>query len=82
MTRVGSALLPILRSESQARLLAAILLDADRERSLTELARTTGTDIGNAQRLLEPLVRANTIADRRVGRTRLFVPARRWCANH
>ena len=40
MTRRVSVLAPILRSETQARLLAALLLRPDREASIAELAGT------------------------------------------
>ena len=67
-----SRLLPVLRSETQARLLAALLLDPEREASLSEIARETETDPGNLQREAERLVGAGILIDRRVGRTRLL----------
>jgi len=72
MTRKASVLAPVLRSETQARLLAAVLLQPDREASIAELARETGSDPGNLHSEVERLVQAGILADRRVGRTRLL----------
>ena len=72
MTRKASVLAPVLRSETQARLLAAVLLQPDREASIADLARETGSDPGNLHSEVERLVQAGIFADRRVGRTRLL----------
>ena len=72
MTRKASILAPVLRSETQARLLAAVLLQPDREASIADLARETGSDPGNLHSEVERLVQAGILADRRVGRTRLL----------
>src|SRR5262249_55171068 len=72
MTRKASVLAPILRSETQARLLAALLLQPDREASIADLARETGSDPGNLHAEVERLVQTGILADRRVGRTRLL----------
>ena len=72
MTRRLSVLAPILRSETQARLLAALLLQPGREASIAELAREVGADAGNLHDEVERLVKAGILADRRVGRTRLL----------
>lgn len=72
MTRKLSVLAPVLRSETQARLLAALLLQAGREASIADLARETGADSGNLHAEVERLVTAGVLADRRVGRTRLL----------
>lgn len=72
MTRKLSALAPVLRSETQARLLAALLLQPEREASIADLARETGADSGNLHAEVERLVTAGVLADRRVGRTRLL----------
>jgi DNA-binding transcriptional ArsR family regulator len=72
MTRKVSVLAPVLRSETQARLLAAVLLQPDREASIADLARETGSDPGNLHSEVERLVQAGILADRRVGRTRLL----------
>jgi len=72
MTRKASVLAPVLRSETQARLLAAVLLQPDREASIADLARETGSDPGNLHSEVERLVQAGILADSRVGRTRLL----------
>lgn len=71
MTRQLSVLAPVLRSEMQARLLAALLLHPDREASIAELSREIGADPGNLHSEIERLVDADILSDRRVGRTRL-----------
>lgn len=71
MTRKASRLAPILRSESQARLLAALLLQPGREASIAELAREIGADPGNLHDEVERLVTAGILTDRRVGRSRM-----------
>lgn len=65
-------LAPVLRSETQARLLAAVLLHPDREASIADLARETGSDPGNLHAEVERLVNADILKDRRVGRSRLL----------
>lgn len=75
MTRKLSVLAPVLRSETQARLLAALLLQPGREASIAELARETGADSGNLHAEVERLVAAGVLSDRRVGRTRLLQAA-------
>lgn len=72
MTRQLSVLAPVLRSETQARLLAALLLSPEREVSIADLARATGADAGNLHSEVERLVQAGILADRRAGRTRLL----------
>lgn len=72
MTRTASVLAPVLRSETQARLLAAVLLQPNREASIADLARETGSDPGNLHSEVERLVQAGILADRRVGRARLL----------
>lgn len=67
-------LAPVLRSETQARLLAAVLLHPEREASIADLARETGSDPGNLHSEVERLAQAGIIADRRAGRTRLLRP--------
>lgn len=76
MTRQLSVLAPLLRSETQARLLAALLLHPDREISIAELAREISADPGNLHSEIERLVDADILSDRRVGRTRLVRAAR------
>lgn len=72
MTRRASVLAPVLRSETQARLLAALLLQPDREASIADLAREVGADPGNLHAEVERLVGAGILVDRRIGRSRLL----------
>jgi len=65
-------LLPVLRSETQAWVLAALLLQPGREVGLTDLALELDADPASVQREAERLVRSDILADRRVGRTRLL----------
>ncbi|HEX3813589.1 MAG TPA: hypothetical protein VHX59_12165 [Mycobacteriales bacterium] len=52
-------LLPILRGETQARLLAALLLHPGREASISELAGEVGTNPGILHGEVEPSGRSN-----------------------
>ena len=65
------ALLPIFRSDAQARILAALLLDPSREASIADLAGLGGIRPPNALREVNRLIGAGLLKDRRVGRTRL-----------
>ena len=65
------ALLPVFRSDAQARILAALLLDTSRELSIAELAGRAGIRPPNALREVNRLIDAGLLKDRRVGRTRL-----------
>ena len=65
------ALLPVFRSEAQARILAALLLDPSREASIAALAGLGGIRPPNALREVNRLIGAGLLKDRRVGRTRL-----------
>lgn len=64
-------MLPFLRSETQARVFATLLVEPSREASVSELARGTGSGPGNVLGEVERLVGADILTDRRVGRTRL-----------
>lgn len=65
------ALLPVFRSDAQARILAALLLDPSRESSIAEIAGLAGIRPPNALREVNRLIEAGLLKDRRVGRTRL-----------
>jgi len=62
---------PFLRSDAQARILAALLLDAGHEASITELAAVAGIAQPNASREVNRLVQAGILHDRQVGRSRM-----------
>ena len=65
------ALLPVFRSDAQARILAALLLDPSREMSIADLAGLAGIRPPNALREVNRLIGAGLLKDRRVGRARL-----------
>lgn len=71
MVKNVSVLAPVLRSETQARVLAALLLRPEREASISDLAREVGSDPGNVHTEVQRLVDVGVLTDRRVGRTRL-----------
>lgn len=65
-------LIPIFRSDGQARLLSVSLLD--HERTLADLARHAGVAYPTAHREVGRLIEAGILAERVVGRTRLIHP--------
>ncbi|MGV8966857.1 MAG: ArsR family transcriptional regulator [Cellulomonas sp.] len=65
------ALLPVFRSDAQARILATLLLDPSRELSISDLAGLAGIRPPNALREVNRLIEAGLLKNRRVGRTRL-----------
>ncbi|MFA5889545.1 MAG: helix-turn-helix domain-containing protein [Actinomycetota bacterium] len=71
MRTAAPPLLPIFRSKLQGELLAALLLNPEREESLTELAARLGADVATVQREVSRLERAGILKTRRVGATRL-----------
>jgi len=64
-------LAPIFRSDGQARLLSALMLD-DEERSLTQLAEQTGLAYPSVHREVARLLQAGILTERQAGRTRLL----------
>lgn len=64
------SLTPFLRSDVQGRLLAELLLNSEREFTITELARRAGTSLPTAVREVDRLVASNFVVDRPVGRNR------------
>lgn len=69
MRSVAPPLLPILRSHTQGRLLAALLLHPDREASQTDLARELDVPLTTMSTEVRRLVQAGILRSRRVGRT-------------
>lgn len=65
------ALVPFLRSDAQARLLADLLLHSGREASVSQLAVVAGIAQPNAGREVDRLVAAGILRERREGRSRL-----------
>ena len=70
-------LAPILRSNMQGELLAALLLQPDREFTLSELAALTGAAHSQVHGEVTRLTTAGWALGRKVGRTRLIRAARR-----
>jgi hypothetical protein len=64
-------LAPILRSDTQGRLLAAILAAPDEEHTITALAAQAGTSLPTAIREVDRAEAAQVVTSRRLGNTRL-----------
>lgn len=71
MRTVAPPLAPYLRSDSQARLLAIILLRPDEQFSIADLGRATGSPTSVVHKEVSRLVDASVLADTRIGRSRL-----------
>jgi len=70
MRTPAPALLPLFRSELQARILSRLLLD-ENEIGMSELARDLAAPQSTVYRETSRLVEAGVLADRWIGRTRL-----------
>ncbi len=68
-------LLPLLRSRLQADLLTLVLLNPDREWTLTELAGRVGASVSSAQREVKRAEQAGVVTSRRLGNVRLVKSA-------
>lgn len=71
MKTASPTLLPLLRSRSQGDILAVIMLDPQRERSLTEIAGESGTSVSTVVREVARLEEGGFVATMRRGNTRL-----------
>ena len=71
MRTEGPALAPYLRSQTQGRLLAELVLRPGVSRSVTELAQIVQAPQSVISKEVARLVRAQVLTDQRVGRTRL-----------
>jgi DNA-binding transcriptional ArsR family regulator len=67
----ASALLPLLRSQTQGDLLALLYLDPEREYTVSEAARRVGASFQSVHHEVSRLVEAGLLADRRQGNNRL-----------
>lgn len=67
-------MLPLFRSDAQARLLARVYLVVDRPAPLAELARELGVDRGGVKREADRLEAAGLVVSDRVGRQRILRP--------
>lgn len=71
MKNTWPSLAPLLRSDAQGLLLAALYLDPEREFTLSELAGYSKTSVASVMREVDRLVEAEYLLERRVGRSRL-----------
>jgi DNA-binding transcriptional ArsR family regulator len=74
MRRQPPLLLPLFRSDGQARLLARVYLFPDRPRPLADLARELGIDRGTLTREADRLEQAGLVRSERIGRQRILHP--------
>ena len=74
MRKPPPLLLPLFRSEGQARLLARVYLSPDRPAPLADLARELGIDRGTLTREADRLEQAGLVRSERVGRQRILHP--------
>jgi predicted nucleotidyltransferase len=63
--------MPIFRSEAQARILAWLLLDPDREQTIASLVPVAGVAQPNTLREVNQLIRGGLLRERRAGNARL-----------
>ena len=71
MKVLAPSLLPILRSDTQGRILARVLADPDRSYSLSELVRSVGSSMPTVLREVERAERAGIVTTQKLGPTRL-----------
>ena len=71
MQQGGSPLVPLLRSRIQAEILSLVLLNPEREWSLTELAKQVAASVATVQREIQRAQEAGVVQSRKVGNTRL-----------
>lgn len=71
MTTAPAALLPIFRSEAQARILAWLFLVPEREQPIASLAPVAGVAQPNTLRVVNRLVLSGLLRERRAGNARL-----------
>jgi len=64
-------LLPVLRSRLQGEVLALLVIDPDREWSVSELAHETGSALTSVQSEVHRLLDGDVLSSRKIGRTRL-----------
>ena len=65
--------LPIFRTETQRRLLVALISHPGQPRTLSELARSIGVDQTTAMREANRLLEGGLISERRIGRARVIL---------
>lgn len=72
MRSAAPALLPVFRSQLQADILAALLLDPDREYSMTDLAQRFGAPLSTVHGEVGRLTEAGLLSRRNVGRSAMI----------
>jgi predicted nucleotidyltransferase len=72
MRSVAPALLPVFRSQLQADILAALLLDPDREYSMTDMAHRFGAPLSTVHGEVGRLTEAGLLSRRNVGRSAMI----------
>lgn len=72
MRSTAPALLPVFRSQLQADILAALLLDPDREYSMTDLARRLGAPLSTVHGEVGRLTDAGLLSRRDAGRSAMI----------
>ncbi|MDR1213069.1 MAG: ArsR family transcriptional regulator [Propionibacteriaceae bacterium] len=75
MNTTASRLAPIFRSDTQAEIMARLLLNPDRSHTIAELARLVGASYASAHREIQRLLEIGLLTPERVGQ------AVRLCAN-
>jgi predicted nucleotidyltransferase len=74
MRTSAPALLPIFRSDVQARLLALVFIRPEEPQAVSDLARRLGAHVATVQREVDRLEKVGILATSRVGRSRLVRP--------
>jgi predicted nucleotidyltransferase len=72
MRSAAPALLPVFRSQLQADILAALLLDPGRESSMTDLAQRFGAPLSTVHGEVGRLIEAGLLSRRNVGRSAMI----------
>ncbi len=72
MKQMPPMLAPLLRSDLQGELLAAVFLYPDEDRTITDLARLLGAPLTTVHAEVGRLAAGGLLAERRVGRARLL----------
>lgn len=71
MKAIVPALTPLFRSDAQAEMLASVILEPEREFSMSELGRIAGANLATSHREVERFIAMGIVLDRRVGRARV-----------
>ncbi len=72
MRSKAPALLPVFRTRTQGEILALVLLEPEREWTVSELAGSTGAPLTSVQSEVARLASGSLVTTRKIGRTRLI----------